>query len=111
MARDVARGLAHLHSRGLVHRDIALRNILVSAEGRAIIGDLGLCRFVDEHGYQDLADEKKRGVLLPVLLMAYSRNGRVPLTADVAMFGVAMAEAISGKQLHTPDALKQWFEE
>ena len=50
LARDVAAGLAHMHSRGLIHRDLSLRNVFLSQDCRAIIGDLGLTRFVDEKG-------------------------------------------------------------
>jgi hypothetical protein len=33
MCRDVAAGLAHIHSRGFVHNDIAARNVLLSDDG------------------------------------------------------------------------------
>jgi hypothetical protein len=46
LACDMAAGVAHLHAHGLVHRDIALRNFLLSAEGRAMICDFGLARRV-----------------------------------------------------------------
>ena len=39
-----ARGLANLHRIGLVHRDVALRNMLWGADGSVLICDFGLVR-------------------------------------------------------------------
>jgi serine/threonine protein kinase len=53
MARDAAAGLACLHSVGVVHRDIAARNLLVKREhGRYVVkvGDLGLSRICNTAG-------------------------------------------------------------
>lgn len=41
---DIAEGVAALHGRGLVHRDLKPQNIFVDEGGRAKIGDLGLTR-------------------------------------------------------------------
>ena len=47
VARDVACGLAHMHARRLVHRDLCARNVVWSDEGCAQIIDFGLAAFVD----------------------------------------------------------------
>ncbi|EDQ85118.1 uncharacterized protein MONBRDRAFT_29610 [Monosiga brevicollis MX1] len=44
MALDAAMGLAYLAGRGVVHRDVAARNVLLSSELRGKIADLGLTR-------------------------------------------------------------------
>jgi hypothetical protein len=44
---QVATGLAHAASRGVVHRDIKPSNIIVTPEGRAKIVDMGLARSAD----------------------------------------------------------------
>ncbi|XP_047056964.1 mitogen-activated protein kinase kinase kinase 17-like [Lolium rigidum] len=45
-AADVARGLAYLHGRSVVHGDIKSRNVVVGADGRAKIADFGCARTV-----------------------------------------------------------------
>ncbi len=46
IAADVFRGLGAIHRAGLVHRDLKPANVLLAADGRAQIADLGLTRSV-----------------------------------------------------------------
>ncbi|XP_047056965.1 mitogen-activated protein kinase kinase kinase 18-like [Lolium rigidum] len=46
-AGDVARGLAYLHARSLVHGDVKARNVVIGADGRARLTDFGCARAVD----------------------------------------------------------------
>ncbi|CAL4947944.1 unnamed protein product [Urochloa decumbens] len=43
-ARDVARGLAYLHGRSLVHGDVKARNVVIGGDGRARLTDFGCAR-------------------------------------------------------------------
>src|SRR5206468_9763290 len=46
---QVAAGLAHAASRGVVHRDIKPSNIIITPNGRAKLVDMGLARSLDPH--------------------------------------------------------------
>lgn len=48
---DVARGLAYLHEKAVIHLDIKPANILLTAEGTAKIADVGLARMLDTQSH------------------------------------------------------------
>eukprot|EP00456_Euglypha_rotunda_P041903 TRINITY_DN32599_c0_g1_i7.p1 TRINITY_DN32599_c0_g1~~TRINITY_DN32599_c0_g1_i7.p1 ORF type:complete len:385 (-),score=60.73 TRINITY_DN32599_c0_g1_i7:10-1164(-) len=49
VALDMAKGIAHLHSEGTLHRDIAARNFLANKEGKVVVSDFGLSRKLAEN--------------------------------------------------------------
>jgi serine/threonine protein kinase len=64
---EAARGLAHAHSRQIVHRDIKPGNLLVSKEGSVKVLDLGLVRFASAvGGWNEPANDRltKEGTLM-----------------------------------------------
>eukprot|EP00483_Globobulimina_turgida_P007882 UN07897 len=44
IALGMSRGIDHLHSHNVIHRDIALRNFLVGDDDRIMASDFGLSR-------------------------------------------------------------------
>lgn len=45
LAEEVARGLAYLHSQGIIHRDLHIKNVLVKGKGgKAVISDFNCGR-------------------------------------------------------------------
>lgn len=51
---QIAQGLAHAADRGVVHRDIKPSNIIITADGRAKLVDMGLARSTELHPTEGL---------------------------------------------------------
>jgi len=52
---DLRDGLVYLHAQGIVHRDVKLENVLVDADGHAVLSDFGISRIFDEKLRRDIA--------------------------------------------------------
>lgn len=55
---DLADALRHVHAAGVVHRDVKPSNVLVDADGRAVLADFGVSRIEDEALRRELAVER-----------------------------------------------------
>ncbi|NXN12731.1 FAK2 kinase, partial [Indicator maculatus] len=95
-ALQISKALAYLEAINCVHRDIAVRNILVASPDCVKLGDFGLSRYIEDEEYY-----KASVTRLPIKWMSpESINFRRFTTAsDVWMFAVCMWEILSyGKQ-------------
>ncbi|XP_060040841.1 protein-tyrosine kinase 2-beta isoform X2 [Erinaceus europaeus] len=93
---QICKAMAYLESINCVHRDIAVRNILVASTECVKLGDFGLSRYIEDEEYY-----KASVTRLPIKWMSpESINFRRFTTAsDVWMFAVCMWEILSfGKQ-------------
>ncbi|XP_054479560.1 protein-tyrosine kinase 2-beta-like isoform X2 [Anoplopoma fimbria] len=92
---QICKALAYLEGLNMVHRDIAVRNVLVASPECVKLGDFGLSRYVDEQEYYKASVSR-----LPIKWMApESINFRRFTTAsDVWMFGVCVWEMFSMAQ-------------
>ncbi|MBI3723675.1 protein kinase [bacterium] len=100
--RDAARGIAHAHDMGIVHRDVKPSNILVDEEGRGHVVDFGLARDMDER--PDKLTKTGQLVGTP-LYMAPERfdhgtSATGPLV-DVYSLGATLYEAVSREVPYT----------
>lgn len=92
--RDLARGLAHVHALGVLHRDIKPQNILLTREGRPMLGDFGLARL---DGARTSASAK--GAFLGTYGYAAPEQvlgGEVGEPADIYALGVILYRCLTG---------------
>lgn len=94
IVKHVADGLQAAHAAGLVHRDVKPANILLDADGSALLGDFGLTKHV---GDDPLTRE---GVFVGTLDYAAPEQfdaGTVDARTDVYALGCVLYQALSGR--------------
>ncbi|XP_051201883.1 mitogen-activated protein kinase kinase kinase 18-like [Lolium perenne] len=88
-ARDILRGLVHAHAAGVTHCDVKGRNVLIGADGRAMIADFGCARRI--------ADEQLLGGGTPAFMAPEAARGEEhgPAT-DIWALGCTVIEMATG---------------
>jgi len=102
---DVAQGLRFAHDQGVIHRDLKPDNILLHADGSAVISDFGIARALS--GYV-ASTGVNMTIGTPQYLSPEQAQGR-PLDArlDFYALGVTLFKAATGE---VPFSSSDWFE-
>lgn len=93
--RQVASGLAAIHSMGILHRDLSPNNIVVTESGTAKILDLGLSKDTNQMTTMD-SGEHLRGTL-PYLSPEQIEGRAADKRSEIFAFGVILYELLSGR--------------
>ena len=95
IGRQTGSALAHLHSKGLVHRDVKLGNILIGRDSTVKLCDMGLTRPVEE-GVTVTATEMVVGT--PNYMAPEQATGAELCSAsDIYALGLTLYQALTGE--------------
>ncbi|HUP54717.1 MAG TPA: protein kinase [Methylomirabilota bacterium] len=98
IALDVARALGVAHVRGIVHRDVKPGNILLAADGRAMVTDFGIARLAAD------AEAALPGTTLGSVHYFSPEQARGTTTtpaSDVYGLGLVLYESLTGTRAWT----------
>ena len=104
IARDVAAGLAHAHTRGVVHRDLKPGNVLFDPGGRSKIADFGIARV---QGVDTLTEDGTVLGTAAYISPEQVRGEPVTPASDVYAFGVILYRLLAGRLPFEADAPMQ----
>ena len=103
---ELRSALEYIHSRGVVHRDFKPGNVLIDAQGDAVLSDFGISRFVDgdlreELGIETTVEMEKsdsRTVMGSVMFLApeVRRGENATPASDAYALGVTFYRLLTG---------------
>jgi serine/threonine protein kinase len=115
IATDVCDGLAAAHARGIVHRDVKPENILLSAEGRAKVGDFGIAHVPRAASAAYMVGGLTEAGFQPGTLIYMSpeqiRGEAVDGRSDVYQVGALLYEMLTGRCYIDMEALMRRAQE
>ena len=114
IAADVCDGLAAAHAKGIVHRDVKPENILLTADGRAKVGDFGIAHVPRTAGGATVGGLTQTG-FQPGTLVYMSpeqiRGEGVDGRSDVYQVGAMLHEMLAGRHYLDIEALTRRAQE
>ena len=103
---QIKSALDYVHAEGVVHRDVKPSNILINADGDAVLGDFGISRFtdgdlrrkVDAETTMESVDADARTVMGSVMYLApeVRRGEKATPASDAYALGVTFYRLLTG---------------
>jgi len=94
---QVARALQHAHDRGLIHRDVKPKNVMITKNGAVKLADMGLAREMDDT--KAARSEEGRAYGTPYYISPEQIRGEIDIDhrADVYSLGATFYHLVTGR--------------
>ncbi len=94
---EMASALAHAHQKGLIHRDVKPKNIILTSQGVSKLTDLGLAREVDDK--QAAESEAGKAYGTPYYISPEQIRGDLDIDfrADIYSLGATLYHLVTGR--------------
>jgi len=105
---QISESLQHAHERGLIHRDVKPKNIMITSDGVAKLADMGLAREAEDESAAQM--EAGRAYGTPYYISPEQIRGELDIDyrADIYSLGATFYHMVTGKvpfEAPTPSAV------
>lgn len=96
---DIAYAICHLHTHGIIHRDLKLENILITEEGQIKVIDFGIAQLLDDVKTEEREAFKHRTIGTPIYMSPEQKENpeNVSYPSDIYSLGIIAYELVLGK--------------
>jgi len=98
IARDVARGLKYVHSKGVTHRDVKPGNVLIGRDGAVRLLDFGIASRSGQSGDDLTKDGMTLGTVSYIAPEQIEHSRNADQRGDIYSFGAMLYEMVTGKK-------------
>jgi len=98
LGAQLADALAHVHARGVVHRDVTPSNVLCGPDGRVRLADFGIVRLVDTTRITAPATTLGTAAYMAPEQL---QSGDVTAAADIYSLGLVLLELLTARRAFT----------
>ena len=98
--RQIAEALSFMHENKMLHLDLKPKNVMLNADGNAVLIDFGLSKQYDKSGEPESSTTVGRGTpgYAPLEQANYQDGHGFPVTMDVYALGATMYKMLTGKR-------------
>ncbi|KAF0469270.1 kinase-like protein [Gigaspora margarita] len=96
IAKEISLGLKHLHEKGIIHKNLNSKNILMN-DGKPLIADFGLSKYIEDYSSPSCL-KGMPAYIEPQCIIQHGKKVKRDERSDIYSMGVLMWELTSGTQ-------------